>query len=256
MSTQAEQELARLRAWRAEQEVARAIRAALDAQQEIALARLRSLTAAMPGDPFGEDVWDEQVDHFVAPVVLSTLDRSAESALLRMTAVFVRAGRTIPNVPAPSIAGPALRLLDMVRGMGATAGDRLRREFAGRGGQAGSSRELERFYNEVFGIAGRQAETLARTEVGRAISQANDDSMRPAHDAGLIALREWLSADDARTRPTHNEADGQRVGFDQPFLIGGYYLQVPGDPAGPTQETVNCRCAVLYRTPEELAAEG
>lgn len=55
----------------------------------------------------------------------------------------------------------------------------------------------------------------------------------------------WLSTVDARTRETHREADGQRVPIGQPFTVGGFSLRFPGDPTGPPQEVIQCRCVAL-----------
>lgn len=53
------------------------------------------------------------------------------------------------------------------------------------------------------------------------------------------------STEDKRTRPTHVEADKQRTLLTSPFTVGGASLQYPGDPRGPAQEVINCRCTLL-----------
>jgi len=53
------------------------------------------------------------------------------------------------------------------------------------------------------------------------------------------------STEDHRTRPTHRTADGQRVPLAAPFQVGGFELMFPGDPAGPPQEVIQCRCSAL-----------
>ena len=49
-----------------------------------------------------------------------------------------------------------------------------------------------------------------------------------------------LSALDSRTRPEHAEADGQVVGVDEPFIVGGEKLMFPGDRSGSPWNTYNC----------------
>lgn len=58
--------------------------------------------------------------------------------------------------------------------------------------------------------------------------------------AGVIVHN---STHDHRTRHSHQDADGQTVGMQDAFQVGGYDLQYPGDPSGPASQIVNCRCS-------------
>ncbi len=71
--------------------------------------------------------------------------------------------------------------------------------------------------------------------------------MERARDTGTLDTAEkvWVSTIDKRTRPTHRMADKQRVGIFEPFIVGGFPLRFPGDPSGPPQETINCRCSLI-----------
>jgi uncharacterized protein with gpF-like domain len=55
----------------------------------------------------------------------------------------------------------------------------------------------------------------------------------------------WLSTVDSRTRPTHVAADQQRTLLTSPFIVGGAQLLFPGDPTGPADEVIQCRCTML-----------
>lgn len=70
-------------------------------------------------------------------------------------------------------------------------------------------------------------------------------------DPGLELEQVWLSTDDDRTRETHRIADGQRVPLGSPFIVGGAELMFPGDPTGPPQECIQCRCSLLLVEPGE-----
>lgn len=92
-------------------------------------------------------------------------------------------------------------------------------------------------------IARFRADTIARTETHGA---ANYGSNEAAKLTGLPLRREWLAAEDERTRETHAAADGQIVGQDEAFDVGGSALMYPGDPSGTPEETINCRCTLGY----------
>jgi len=65
----------------------------------------------------------------------------------------------------------------------------------------------------------------------------------------------WMANHDAKTRPDHAEADGQEVGMDESFDVGGEQLMYPGDPAGSPGNIINCRCTVYYTSVQSLESE-
>lgn len=92
-----------------------------------------------------------------------------------------------------------------------------------------------------------RARTVARTETMGAV---NAGVFRAAQlDAiargDLAPMKLWLATEDTRTRPAHREADGQRTLMDSPFRVGGADLMFPGDPRGPADQVINCRCSLL-----------
>lgn len=60
--------------------------------------------------------------------------------------------------------------------------------------------------------------------------------------------KKWLTMKDEKVRFTHSLADGQTVGIDDYFNIGGYEMLYPMDTSqgAPPDEIVNCRCAIQY----------
>ena len=87
----------------------------------------------------------------------------------------------------------------------------------------------------------------ARTAVTNAQNAGRMDSYVAAEKMGIEMEREWVSALDARTRPEHAEADGQVVGIDEPFIVGGEKLMFPGDRSGSGWNIYNCRCTQIAK---------
>lgn len=84
---------------------------------------------------------------------------------------------------------------------------------------------------------------IARTETHGA---ANFGANEAARETGLPLKKEWLASADERTRQDHADASGQTVGMDEPFDVGGSQLMFPGDPDGPPEQVIQCRCGVGY----------
>lgn len=98
------------------------------------------------------------------------------------------------------------------------------------------------------GLALSIAQRIARTEVHTAAnmgSQEMAEEMSTGED-GIDLVKEWGATEDARTRPTHAAADGQLRELKEPFHVGDVNLDFPGDPNGPPEEIINCRCVALY----------
>lgn len=107
-------------------------------------------------------------------------------------------------------------------------------------GQEGVARLIRQAVPE---IARARSAVIARTETHGA---AGYGAQGAAKETGLQLRKEWVAAFDERTRETHAEANGQTIGLDDYFDIGGHSCQYPGDPSLPPEESVNCRCVVAY----------
>lgn len=97
-----------------------------------------------------------------------------------------------------------------------------------------------------------RAETIARTEAGRAAALAQEEALEQAISAtGLTrdrVRRVWRTANDARVRDTHSAMNGQERGKGEAFSsLSGAELRFPRDPRGPASEVVNCRCSVAIK---------
>lgn len=91
----------------------------------------------------------------------------------------------------------------------------------------------------------QRAMTIARTELGTAMNHGHDIGARQAaEEYGLELEKGWASAGDDRVRASHAELHGVFVSMDEPFANG---LMYPGDPSGPAEEVVNCRCVLVHQ---------
>jgi hypothetical protein len=107
----------------------------------------------------------------------------------------------------------------------------------GQAGVAGYIRDL------IPGMSVYRAGMIARTEVHGA---ANYGSVSAAVETGLRLRKEWISAEDERTRESHAAVNGQIVAQDDAFDVGGEALMYPGDPSGAAAEVINCRCTTGF----------
>jgi hypothetical protein len=110
--------------------------------------------------------------------------------------------------------------------------------------------ELTARIEKVLSMTGSErwtnrARVIAITEANRASNTgAFSAAMQAQQVEGEPLLKEWVATNDSRVRPTHEDADRQRVPLMQPFVVGDSLLMYPGDPAGMADEVIGCRCAM------------
>lgn len=91
-----------------------------------------------------------------------------------------------------------------------------------------------------------RARVIAITETTRAYGAATVAAgMEQSRVTGRRLSKRWDSERDRRVRESHADADGQVVDVTAPFQVGGFYLMFPGDPMGPPDEVINCRCEAV-----------
>lgn len=103
-----------------------------------------------------------------------------------------------------------------------------------------------------------RAENIARTEAIQSLHEAQNQSIDQMVETGTVTETSvsfaWRTAEDARVRDSHAEMEGQKVSYGEKFVTGdGNELEFPGDPNGPPEETINCRC---WREPNIDFLEG
>lgn len=93
-------------------------------------------------------------------------------------------------------------------------------------------------------IIPNRSKVIARTEV---VGASNFAAVQAAKQSGLTLNKVWLATEDSRTRPDHADADGQEVGMDEKFTVGGVEMDRPGDPSAPADLVINCRCTIYFK---------
>lgn len=94
--------------------------------------------------------------------------------------------------------------------------------------------------------------TIARTEIAAAINWGKYTAATEA--AGRLHMtlqREWIAVRDGRTRATHAAVSGTVKKLGEAFSVGGYNAQFPGDPNLPAEESINCRCTLIWSEVEQ-----
>lgn len=111
--------------------------------------------------------------------------------------------------------------------------------------------EIGRRIRKVTQMTPYRAATVARTETHAAATFGSIETVRQAErELGVVMMKEWLATKDDRTRPEHLAADGQQVGTDEKFTVGGEMMDRPGDSSASAANNVNCRCAIIYEEKE------
>lgn len=108
--------------------------------------------------------------------------------------------------------------------------------------------DLRRLYD---GFKGFRAEVVARTETATSVNQGAADHVDELSERlDLKIMKTWVSVQDDRTRPDHVAADGQTVRQSEQFQVGDAFLDQPGDPNGPAEQVISCRCTCTFAAEE------
>jgi len=101
----------------------------------------------------------------------------------------------------------------------------------------------------IFTTAFNRSEKIIRTEMHRVNQMANQARMEQLFEQRPELRKQWITTLDGRQRETHEAAHLQIRKIDRPFIVGKAKLMFPGDPAGPPEEVINCRCQSVILTP-------
>ena len=227
-----------------------------EGEQRVARTWFRSLTrwldrvrpAVVRGDTVDparvsdhQQFWTEQVNVEVMPVVDGILRRAAR----RVRTQGVPEGDPWVSTYLNETGNRLVRLPDEVYGLIVAELERGIREqesipdIAKRVEVVLTATGSERWPNRAVTVA--RTETLAAVNAGVFRSAELDAQQR----GDPAPFKQWIATADPRTRPTHREADKQRTLLREPFRVGGAQLLYPGDPTGPANEVINCRCSLF-----------
>lgn len=225
---------------RFEHQIEQAIGRALATHQTLAETALR---ASVAPDPFALDLWDQSVEDEITPVIADILDDVASGTVRFLTLPEATKSLVLGRI---DVDHEVASFTARIKGMGPDIAERLRQSL-GQGSALGEGiPDLSARVQSVFDVGGRRGDTIARTEVHSAAERTSNTTAGALHEAGVLLLKTWVATLDDRTRDAHADADGQQVPYDEPFDVDGEDLDYPGDPAGSPENTVNCRCAVIY----------
>lgn len=128
----------------------------------------------------------------------------------------------------------------------ATTRRQLQRSIAAaRAEGVGTAGVARRIRDDLGGtIAAARSHVIARTETHAAANAAQHFAAESLQRDDM--KREWIAAEDERTREDHSDANGQVVALEQPFTVGGALLMYPGDMGGPPEQVINCRCTTGF----------
>lgn len=148
----------------------------------------------------------------------------------------------------------AAQKIQLVEGVESTLADQVRRillDGLGESTTVGTLQEavrdvlpeLEDSLAQAFATKDARAQTIARTETGHAANSARFMQM----DAAGVKRQQWVASNDAATRESHRDLDGEVRDLGAPFKPR---LRYPHDPQGPAEEVINCRCIAVPIDPE------
>jgi uncharacterized protein with gpF-like domain len=125
------------------------------------------------------------------------------------------------------------------------------------GVNAGESKEqIAERVDRVLSFTGSErwpnrAQVIAQTETTRAYGAGTlAAGLEQSRVTGRLLRKRWDTEQDQRVRSSHRAVDGQIRDLGMPFYVDGIALQFPGDPIGPPESVINCRCDLVILNEE------
>lgn len=121
----------------------------------------------------------------------------------------------------------------------------VRQEISRGIAQALSYEQIARNLKNVTDVDYNKSIRIARTEGHRIQNESAYNVMVRAKQKGADVVKQWDSTLDSKTRPTHQELDGQIVEVDEYFVSPSGARALYAGGFGVPKEDCNCRCCVL-----------
>lgn len=190
------------------------------------------------------ELWNGQVDEILLPQVALMYESGGIAVAFDAAhSLKLPEGQGIPTVTSEHAQQYIASLGNKLRNVGNELWEDVRGELAAGAADGESIEELAARVRNAADFTHARAAATARTTV---VAASNAGSYATAQLLGEGVKKVWEATDDARTRPTHAETDGQVRDIDAYFDVGGSQLSYPGDPGGPADEVINCRCTLVY----------
>lgn len=102
---------------------------------------------------------------------------------------------------------------------------------------------LMRFRQHVAESLEKTTESSNAERITRWLSTyaVNAGTIQGAYRRG-VRFKTWVDMEDAAVREAHRHAAGQVVPIGGAFMVGGVKMGYPGEPVGPIELWINCRC--------------
>jgi F like protein len=198
--------------------------------------------------------WVDSMTEFVHSSIADLVGTAYRKAL----------GPGYPYSQKPHVTAYLAEAQNRLLGVPAETYDRIAGEIAVGAGMGESMDQIAKRVDGALSMTAtpywpNRAVVVARTETMGALNAGRSGAYQAvAAELGEPFEQGWLATHDPKTRPTHKAADigtpitGQRVPVGISFLVGGFLLDQPGDPKGPPQEVIQCRCTTVLLRPGEM----
>jgi hypothetical protein len=101
---------------------------------------------------------------------------------------------------------------------------------------------MDSLRSEFIDMRDHELMRITRTETHSAYNQSKYEAI---NNSEAIPGKRWVSSGLDNMRPAHEEADGQTVATDEPFIVDDEELLYPGDPTGSPGNVINCACTMV-----------